>query len=393
DGLTWTNPANGTGGTITFPGGNVANGWNWTNQITLANGTNNVQFSGVFPTNATSTYTDSAASYNNWTQGSGAGAGFGGWFFNSSASNSSSFIGNTTNNANMNVGATKGFGLYANGAGFAKASRALISPMKPGDSLNVRLDNNWITAGKDTGFELRDPSGGVRFKLYFVGGENTYRITDATTGRDSGLAYTGTGLSLKLTQTGSNTYSLDTGSSVITGTLGAGAAISWIEFFNNGSGPNSDFNFYSGEMSHTVAGTGSGTTTASALVTRTSDGVTDGIPDQWWADYGITGSDRVAANDPDGDRFSNAQEYALGTNPKDLMSLLEITSVTRSDASVTTVEWLSVPGKKYRLYASPSLSPADWQPVGSEKTATGNRTSETHSTNTDVHFYRVHLVP
>jgi len=164
NGLTWTNPVNGTGGTIPFPGGNVANGWNWTNQIALAIGTNSVQFSGVFPTNATSTYTDSAASYNNWTQGSGAGAGFGGWFFNSSASNSSSFIANTNNNdnRNMNVGATKGFGLYADGTGSAKASRAFVSPMKSGDSLNVRLDNNWLVNGKDVGFELRDPNGAFR---------------------------------------------------------------------------------------------------------------------------------------------------------------------------------------------------------------------------------------
>ena len=125
-------------------------------------------------------------------------------------------------------------------------------------------------------------------------------------------------------------------------------------------------------------------------MTRTSEVVTDGIPDSWWSQYGIT--DRVASNDPDGDGFTNAQEYALGTDPTDSSSLMEIKNVTRG-SGVTTVEWSSVPGKKYRLYASPSLSPTDWQPVGSEKTATGNLTSETHSTNADVHFYRVHLVP
>jgi hypothetical protein len=392
NGLTWTNPANGTGGTIPFPGGNVANGWNWTNQIALADGTNNVRFDGVYPTSGTSTYTDSAASYNTWTQGSGAGAGFGGWFFNHSVSGASNFIATTANNPNMNLGAgvTKGFGLWANGTNSAKASRALVTPMKSGDSLSVRFDNNWVTAGKDVGFELRGTNGGVRFKFYFVGGENTYRITDAVTGRDSGLAYTALGLNLKLTQTGSNTYSLDTGSSVITNTLGNGSAITWIEFFNNGTGTGADYDVFFGEMSHTIAGTGSGTATTTALVTRTSEGVTDGIPDSWWSQYGIT--DRVASNDPDGDGFTNAQEYALGTDPTDSSSLMEIKNVTRG-SGVTTVEWSSVPGKKYRLYASPSLSPTDWQPVGSEKTATGNLTSETHSTNADVHFYRVHLVP
>jgi hypothetical protein len=100
----------------------------------------------------------------------------------------------------------------------------------------------------------------------------------------------------------------------------------------------------------------------------------------------------VASNDADGDRFTNAQEHALGTDPTDSSSLMEIKSVTRGSGA-TAVEWSSVLGKKYRLYASPSLSPADWQSVGSEKTATGNLTSETHSTNADVQFYRVHLVP
>ena len=49
-------------------------------------------------------------------------------------------------------------------------------------------------------------------------------------------------------------------------------------------------------------------------------------------------------------------------------------------------------GKKYRLYASPSLSEPDWQPVGAGKTAAGQRTAETHTT-ADDRFYKVHLVP
>jgi hypothetical protein len=394
NGLTWTNPANGTGGAISFPGGNVANGWAWTAQIPLTDGTNNVRFDGSYPTTGTATYSDSAAPYNTWTQGSGAGAGFGEWFFNNSTSNSSAFVANTNNNdnINMNVGATKGFGLYANGAGFAKASRAFVSPMKVGDSLQVRLDNNWLVAGQDVGFELRDSSGSVRLKFRFVGGENTYRIGDATTNRDSGLAYTGTGLNLKLTLGVSNSYSLETGSSVITNTLGSGSAIAWLEFFNNGAGSNSDYNFYFGEMSHTVSATGSGSTNTSVLVTKTSSGTTEGIPDSWWSQYGITGADRVAANDPDGDGFTNSQEHALGTDPTDASSRLEIISIIRA-SGVSTVEWMSVSGKKYRLYGSPSLAQPDWQPVGSEQTAASNRTTDTHSTSADMHFYRVRLVP
>jgi hypothetical protein len=239
------------------------------------------------------------------------------------------------------------------------------------------------------GFELRGTNGGVRFKFYFVGGENTYRITDAATGRDSGLAYTALGLNLKLTQTGSNTYSLDTGSSVITNTLGNGSAITWIEFFNNGTGTGADYDVFFGEMSHTIAGTGSGTATTTALVTRTSEGVTDGIPDSWWSQYGITGGDRVASNDPDGDGFTNAQEYSLGTDPTDRASVFRITSVNNSGGT-STVEWSSVSGKIYRLQAKAALSDS-WADVETEVAATGASSSATHSASSQ-HFYRVRLV-
>jgi len=44
-----------------------------------------------------------------------------------------------------------------------------------------------------------------------------------------------------------------------------------------------------------------------------------------------------------------------------------------------TVTWSSVPGKKYRLQASPSLTAGAWQDVGDEITATGTNTSATHA--------------
>lgn len=393
NGLTWTNLAASNSGVISFPGGNVADGWSWSADIPLADGTNNVRFEGAYADAGTNTYADSPASYNDWAQGSGAGAGFGGWYFNHTTNNAGSFLANATNQANMNVGATKGFGLWANGSGAAKATRGFVTPMKSGDSFSVRFDNNWIEGGKSVGFEMRDAAAQVRFKFYFVGGENTYRITDATSARDSGLAYTGTGLSLKLTLTGSNTYSLDTGSSVLSGTLGTGTAIAWLEFFNNGAGSGGSYNLYVGEMSHTILASGSGTNSASALVTKTS-AFTDGIPDSWWAQFGITGDDRIASADSDGDGFTNAQEYALGTDPKDRRSRFEVTSITRNGGD-TVVEWASVAGKKYRLYASPSLANPDWQPVGSGvKTATGSRESDTDvSRSGSSCFYRIQLVP
>lgn len=392
NGLTWTNTTAGTSGTIAFPGGNVANGWAWTAEIPLADGTNNVRFDGLYPTSGTTTYADSAASYTGWNAGDGAGAGFGQWYFNHSTNNAGSFLANTNSETNMNVGAAKGFGLWANNGGSAKVTRNFTTPMKSGDSFAVRFDNNWITSGKDVGFELRDSGGNVRFKFYFMGGESTYRITDATVGRDSGLAYTSSGLALNLTLTGTNTYSLSTGSSVITGTLGTGTGIAWLEFFNNGSGVGADYNVYVGEMSHTIATTGSATASATSVIAKTSE-LTDGLPNTWWNNYNIPEADRVAANDYDHDGFTNEQEHALGTDPTDSKSRFLITSITRN-GSDTLVEWSSVKDKKYRLYASPSLSNPDWQPVGSgDKTAAGNKESDTHTAGAGSYFYKVKLVP
>lgn len=392
NGLTWTNTAKGTSGTIAFPGGNVANGWAWTAQIPLADGTNNVRFDGVYPTNGTTTYADSAANYTSWSAGDGDGPGFGQWYFDHSDENAGSFLASTDSEANMNVGAAKGFGLWANNGGSSKVTRAFITPMKAGDSFSARFDNNWIENGKDVGFELRDSDGKARFKFYFVGGEQTYRITDSSTARDSGLAHTSSGLALTLTLTGDNTYSLNTGSSVITGTLGTGSQIAWLQFFNNSAGVGPDYNVYVGEMSHSILTTSDATASVTSVIAKTSE-LTDGLPNTWWDQYGITGGDRVAANDNDRDGFSNAQEHALGTDPTDSKSRFQVTSITR-DGNDTSVEWSSVNGKKYRLYASPSLAAQDWQPVGSgDKTANGNSTSDTHTSSTNSYYYKVQLVP
>ena len=391
-GLAWTNPATASGGVIAFPGGDVSNGWSWSTNIALATGTNAVKFSGAYDIAETNTLTDRASNYASWTQGSAAGAGFGPWFINHTG-NAGHFLADPATDSsitNMNVGATKGFGLWAFGGGVAKVTRSFSTPMKSGDAFALRFDNNWIDNGSQAGFELRDTNGAVRFKLYFTGGGTTYRITDNTsTNRDSGLAYTDGGLALNLTLTGSNTYSLSTGASVVTGTLAAGSGIAWLEVFNNNVGETSARNVYFGEMTHLVATVGTGTNEVTSIVTRTGDG----IPDSWWEENGFAPGNRDGAADFDGDGHTNAEEYALGTDPTNPSSRFQVTSVTRTSDS-TVVEWSSVAGKKYRLYASPSLTAPDWQAVGSGvKTAVGNRESDTNSISASSYFYEVRLAP
>src|SRR5205823_7331088 len=75
-----------------------------------------------------------------------------------------------------------------------------------------------------------------------------------------------------------------------------------------------------------------------------SDG--DGLPDAWEGLYGLSAFDATGVNgangDPDGDGFTNLQEYLAGTDPTDRNSLLRI---TRLSGGGQIVSWSSVPGK------------------------------------------------
>ena len=389
-GLTWTN-ARGGSGAINFPvGTNVSNGWDWSASVPLSSGSNAVTFSGMIPTTGAQTYSDTPMNYTTFVSGQGQGAGFSVWYFDHTG-NAGSFL--ADNPTNMSVGTTKGFGLWANGGGRAAITRSFTTPMKSGDSFNVKFDNNWMDNGAQVGFELRDSNAVVRLRFFFIGGESNYRIVDAQSSRATSIAYTANGLDLTLTLGAGNAYTLNTGAGELTGNLASGAPIAWVQFFNQNAGSSTERNVYVGAMSHTVATTGERTVTATASVIRVDDeGFTDGLPDSWWGNYFENQADWVAANDPDRDGFSNSQEHALGTDPTDAASRLEITSIVRT-GNTTTVEWMSVSGKKYRLYGSPTLTGSDWKPVGSEQTAASSRTTETHSTSADMHFYRVRLVP
>jgi hypothetical protein len=298
------------------------------------------------------------------------------------------------NPTNLNVGATTGFGLWANSGGISTATRNFSTPMVQGDSFALRFDNNWIDNGSETGFTLTDNSGNVKFRFYFVGGQNNYRINDATTGRESGIAYTESGLNLVFTLTSANTYTLSTGSTNITGALAtAGGAISRLVVENKNAGPNTERNLYIGSMTHTrkLADAGAITTTASVL---SYSGTTDGIDNSWWALYGISEENRVATLDPDGDGFTNLQEYALGTNPMDSSSTFNVKTIERVGNSLT-ITWSSVSGKKYQVQATTQLNPTAWQDVWEVLTANSSLSAKTVTVPADasVYFVRVNLVP
>jgi hypothetical protein len=300
------------------------------------------------------------------------------------------------NPANLNVGSSTGFGLWANTGGTATATRNFNTAMSVGDSFFLRFDNNWIDPGGETGFALADSFGNVKFRFYFVGGQNNYRITDATAARDTGWGYTGNGLSLTVTLGAGNAYTFADGTRELTGTLAsAGGAIARLIIENKSAGPDTDRNLYIGAITHTRQISDSGTISSTAS-TLTYSPTTDGIANSWWDQYSVPTGGRVAANDPDGDGFTNAQENALGTSPVDASSTFKVGTMERT-GNTLSINWPSVPGKVYQVQKRASLNSGDWIPVGANVPASspGSSTSATVdvSDSPNASFVRVILVP
>ena len=80
--------------------------------------------------------------------------------------------------------------------------------------------------------------------------------------------------------------------------------------------------------------------------------------------FGTTASTGDAADsaDPDGDGWTNAQEYVAGTIPIDWTSAFRVTQVQTS-ANDIVVSFQTVSGKTYRLERSTTLQSGSWTPV------------------------------
>lgn len=88
-----------------------------------------------------------------------------------------------------------------------------------------------------------------------------------------------------------------------------------------------------------------------------TDGGSNGMPDSWEVRYfGSTNAVQGAPNaDPDGDGFSNADEYRAGTDPGNAGSVLAVGTGAIPTNGITTLSWSSVPGKIYSVQAATNL--------------------------------------
>ncbi len=102
----------------------------------------------------------------------------------------------------------------------------------------------------------------------------------------------------------------------------------------------------------------------------------DGYDDLWALAHSAAAL--APAADADGDGRTNAAEAVAGTDPRDAGSFVRVQDVTFLGPKSVRLRWASVPGKRYRVQASPDL--ATWQPIGAERIATGPQSELTLAT-------------
>lgn len=100
--------------------------------------------------------------------------------------------------------------------------------------------------------------------------------------------------------------------------------------------------------------------------------------------------DSADAADPDGDGWSNLQEFRAGTEPKDRSSLLKFNQVTEVGGD-TQLSFPTVAGKVYRIERSESLDSASWVVVQDAIQGTGAVVSCTDANGAALpkRFYRI----
>jgi hypothetical protein len=142
-----------------------------------------------------------------------------------------------------------------------------------------------------------------------------------------------------------------------------------------------------------------GVATQPAILTVTTGPVDtdgDGLPDDWETSHRLDPRDSTGDNgangDPDGDGVTNFQEYQTGTDPKDVSSVLRITSVAYGSDGAT-VGFGAVAGRHYRLEYWDLINSPVWTKVTDLVVAqTGPITVVDRASDVQKRFYRVVFV-
>ncbi|MBU1695250.1 MAG: hypothetical protein KKC51_14990, partial [Verrucomicrobia bacterium] len=361
--LLWSNSL--TGGAGTFPAGS-----SWSAPgIPLAQGDNVITIAGTNqPSSGTTTSAlDSAAAtdYNiGWTNGQNAGTGFGAWVFYTTTSDVSQagfFI--ASNAPQCNIG-SKAWGLYANSEQMSEAKRLFSTALATGDVFFVKMENGYIDTGRGAGIALQNAAGEDLWKIWFNGGDTNYSVTGNTTD----IGWTGAGLEVSFTLTGTGTYSVNIlpyGSSTrtITGNLEnlADKTITHFRAWNYSAGTGSDYDYFLNDLRVTRPGAGGpgdwfGDTVTVTRLSSFVDSDMDGMDDEWeQSNFGnLTAAN--ATSDWDNDGSPDGDEFLADTGPKDSNSVLQTQQLaTDGHTGGYLVRWRSVGTRRYAVMFTTNL--------------------------------------
>jgi len=113
----------------------------------------------------------------------------------------------------------------------------------------------------------------------------------------------------------------------------------------------------------------------------------------WLQQHGLSTSGSADYLDPDGDGFNNWQEWHVGTDPANSLSLLQMTAVVpTNNPSGAIITWQSVNGVSYLVQRGTNLgAPPVFSSIQSNIIGQAGSTSYTDATatNSSVFFYRV----
>jgi YD repeat-containing protein len=127
------------------------------------------------------------------------------------------------------------------------------------------------------------------------------------------------------------------------------------------------------------------------LVTDTDN---DGLADSFELAY-FGNLSRNGLGDFDGDGFSDLAEYFAGTVPTNSTSLLRMERVVTNTVMQTTVSWLSVSGRTYRVQFKNTLNDLGWNDLPGDVMASNTSAFKTDITSQgeSQRYYRVQVLP